>query len=156
APPGTAGHLLGTDDLGHDTLTRLIWGARVSLSVGFLTVAISLVVGSTVGMVAGYYGGVLGGGLMRVGDVLLPLPGVFVCILLSVLFFRQPNAVTLSVVIASVGWGGTARLVRAEALTIRNRDFMLATRSIGASSLRLITRHVLPNAAATLVVVASL
>jgi peptide/nickel transport system permease protein len=154
--PGAAGHLLGTDDLGHDTLTRLIWGARVSLSVGFLTVAMSLAVGSTVGMVAGYYGGILDDLLMRLVDVLLSIPGVFLFILVSILFFRQPNAFTLSLVIASVGWGGTARLVRAEALTIRGRDFMLATRSVGAGDVRLIVRHLLPNALPTLVVVASL
>jgi peptide/nickel transport system permease protein len=156
ASPGAPGHLLGTDDLGHDTLTRLIWGARVSLSVGFLTVGMSLVVGSAVGMVAAYYGGVLEDVLMRLVDVLLSIPGIFLFILVSILFFRQPNALTLSLVIASVGWGGTARLVRAEALTIRSRDFMLATRSIGASDLRLILRHLLPNALPTLVVVASL
>ena len=154
--PGAPGHLLGTDDLGHDTLTRLIWGARVSLSVGFLTVALSLAVGSTVGMVAGYYGGILDDLLMRLVDVLLSIPGVFLFILVSILFFRQPNALTLSLVIASVGWGGTARLVRAEALTIRGRDFMLATRSVGANDVRLIWRHLLPNALPTLVVVASL
>lgn len=156
AGPLAPGHLLGTDDLGHDTLTRLIWGARVSLSIGFLTVAISLVLGSTVGMVAGYYGGILDDVLMRLVDVLLSIPGIFLFILVSILFFRQPNTLSLSLVIASVGWGGTARLVRAEALTIRGRDFMLATRSIGANDLRLIARHLLPNVLPTLVVVASL
>jgi len=156
APPGAPGHLLGTDDLGHDTLTRLVWGARVSLTVGLLTVTMSLAVGSTVGLVAGYYGGYLDDVLMRLVDVLLAIPAVFLFILVSVLFFRQPNAFTVSVVLASVGWGGTARLVRAEALTIRGRDFMLATRSVGAGDVRLIMRHLLPNALPTLVVVASL
>jgi peptide/nickel transport system permease protein len=156
ASPGAAGHLLGTDDLGHDTLTRLIWGARVSLTVGLLTVAISLAVGTTVGLVAGYYGGILDEVLMRAVDILLSIPAVFLFILVSILFFRQPSAFTVSLVLASVGWGGTARLVRAEALTIRGRDFMLATRSIGARDLRLIVRHLLPNAMPTLVVVASL
>jgi peptide/nickel transport system permease protein len=156
AAPLASGHLLGTDDLGHDTLTRLIWGARVSLSVGFLTVAMSLALGAVVGMVAGYYGGVLDDVLMRLVDIVLSIPGIFLFILVSILFFRQANTFTLSLVIASVGWGGTARLVRAEALTIRGRDFMLATRSIGASDLRLIARHLLPNSLPTLVVVASL
>ncbi|TMC04393.1 MAG: ABC transporter permease [Chloroflexi bacterium] len=156
APPLAPGHLLGTDDLGHDTLTRLIWGARVSLSVGLLTVAISLAVGTTVGLVAGYYGGALDEVLMRAVDVLLSIPAVFLFILVSILFFRQPSALTVSLVLASVGWGGTARLVRAEALTIRGRDFMVATRSIGAGDRRLIVRHLLPNALPTLVVVASL
>jgi peptide/nickel transport system permease protein len=156
AAPLAPGHLLGTDDLGHDTLTRLIWGAQVSLSIGFLTVAISLALGSTVGMVAGYYGGIVDDILMRLVDILLSIPGIFLFILVSILFFRQPNTFTLSLVIASVGWGGTARLVRAEALTIRGRDFMLATRSVGANDLRLILRHLLPNALPTLVVVASL
>lgn len=154
--PGSPGHLLGTDEIGRDTLTRLIWGAQVSLGVGFLTVAISLCVGTAVGLLAGYYGGGLDDVLMRFVDVVLAIPRLFLFILVGILFFRQTSLLSVSLVIASVGWGGTARLVRGEVLSIRHRDFMLATRSVGASDARLILRHLLPNALPVLIVAASL
>ena len=150
------GHVLGTDEIGRDTLTRLIWGAQVSLGVGFLTVAISVVVGTSVGLSAGYFGGLADDLLMRVVDVILAIPRLFLFILVGILFFRKTSLLSLSLVIASVGWGSTARLVRGEVLSIRNRDFMLATRSLGAGHLRLILRHLLPNALPVLIVAASL
>jgi peptide/nickel transport system permease protein len=153
AAPGP-GHLLGTDELGRDTLTRLVWGARVSLGVAFLTVAVSLTVGAVVGLVSGFYGGWVDEVLMRVVDVILSIPAVFLFILMSILF--RPNALSLSLIIASVAWGNVARLVRGEVLSVRSRDFMLATRSVGASDLRLIARHLLPNALPVMIVAASL
>lgn len=153
-PPGAAGHLLGTDELGRDTLTRLVYGAQVSLTVGFLTAALSLVVGSTVGMVAGYLGGWLDSLLMRLVDVILSIPAIFLFILLSTLL--RPNAVTLSFIIAFVGWGQVGRLVRGEALSLRSREFIVATRSIGAGTVRLIVRHLVPNALPVMIVAASL
>jgi peptide/nickel transport system permease protein len=156
AAPGVSSHWLGTDEIGRDTLTRLIWGAQVSLGVGFLTVALSVVVGTAVGLIAGYYGGLADDVLMRLVDVVLAVPRLFLFILVGILFFRQTTLVTVSLVIASVGWGGTARLVRGEVLSIRHRDFILATRSVGASDLRLIFRHLLPNALPVLIVAASL
>ena len=152
-PPGGR-HPLGTDELGRDTLTRLVYGAQVSLTVGFLTAALSLVVGGTVGMVAGYLGGWLDSLLMRLVDVILSIPAIFLFILLSTLL--RPNAVTLSFIIAFVGWGNVGRLVRAEALSLRSREFVLATRSIGAGTVRLIVRHLLPNALPVMIVAASL
>ena len=151
--PG-ASHLLGTDELGRDTLTRLIWGARVSLGVAFLTVAMSLSVGTTVGMVAGYYGGWIDDVLMRLVDTVLAIPAIFLFILMSILF--RPNAVTLAAIVASVGWGSVARLVRGEVLSVKQRDFILATRSIGARDSRLMVRHLLPNVLPVLIVAASL
>jgi peptide/nickel transport system permease protein len=156
ASPGTPGHWLGTDEIGRDTLTRLIWGAQVSLGVGFLTVALSVIVGTAVGLTAGYYGGLVDDILMRLVDVILAIPRLFLFILVGILFFRNTSLVSVSLVIASVGWGGTARLVRGEVLSIRHRDFMLATRSAGASDLRLIVRHLLPNVLPVLIVAASL
>ena len=153
-PPGRAGYLLGADELGRDTLTRLIYGARVSLGIGFLTVAIMLTVGSLVGLSAGHYGGVVDGLLMRLVDVVLAFPAVFLYILMAMLF--RPSVVTLSVIIASVAWANIARLVRGEVLTLANRDFMLATRSLGAGNARLMFRHLLPNALPVLIVAASL
>jgi peptide/nickel transport system permease protein len=152
-PPGPL-HLLGTDELGRDTLTRLAYGAQVSLTVGFLTAGLSLVVGSAIGVVAGYFGGWLDNLSMRFVDVLLSIPSIFLFILLSVLL--RPNAVTLSFIIAFVGWGNVSRLVRAEALSLRSREFVLATRSVGATARRLILRHLLPNALPVMIVAASL
>ena len=152
-PPG-ARHLLGTDELGRDTLTRLVYGAQVSLTVGFLTAALSLVVGGAVGMLAGYLGGWPDSVLMRLVDIILSIPAIFLFILLSTLL--RPNAVTLSFIIAFVGWGNVGRLVRAEALSLRSREFVLATRSIGAGTVRLIVRHLLPNALPVMIVAASL
>jgi peptide/nickel transport system permease protein len=156
APPLTPGHLLGTDELGRDTLTRLIYGAQVSMGVAFLTVAISLAVGASVGLLAGFYGGLVDEVLMRIVDVVLSVPRIFLFILVGILFFRQSSLFTLALVIASVGWGGTARLTRGEVLSLRTRDFMLAARTLGAGDLRLMLRHLLPNSLPVLTVAASL
>ena len=153
ARPGV-GHLLGSDELGRDTLTRLIWGARVSLGVAFLTVAMSLFLGTTVGMMAGYYGGWIDDLLMRLVDTVLAIPAIFLFILMSILI--RPNAITLAAIVASVGWGQVARLVRGEVLSVKQRDFILATRSIGAKDSRLMVRHLLPNVLPVLIVAASL
>jgi peptide/nickel transport system permease protein len=152
-PPGPQ-HWLGADETGRDTLTRLIWGGRVSLGVGFLTVTIQIIVGGGVGLVAGFFSGWVDNLLMRIVDMVLAIPAIFLFILMAILF--TPTAVTLSLIIASVGWGGVARLVRGEVLSVRGRDFMLATRSLGASNLRLILRHLLPNVLPVMIVAASL
>jgi peptide/nickel transport system permease protein len=156
-------HLLGTDELGRDTLTRLIYGARVSLGVGFLTVGLYVLMGGTVGLIAGYYGGWVDDVLMRFVDMLLAVPTIYLLILITSLLpltfgpvVIQHDAVSLSIVIAVTAWGGVGRLVRAEARSIKGRDFLLATRSIGASDFRLMARHLLPNVLPVLVVAASL
>jgi peptide/nickel transport system permease protein len=154
AKPGSGPHLLGSDELGRDTLTRLIYGARVSLGVAFLTVAMSLTVGTAVGMVAGYYGKWVDDILMRFVDMVLAIPAIFLFILMSILF--RPNPITLAAIVASVGWGSVARLVRGEVLSVKQRDFILATRSIGARDARLMIRHLLPNVLPVLIVAASL
>ena len=153
AKPGLQ-HLLGSDELGRDTLTRLLYGARVTLGVAFLTVAMSLTVGTAVGMMAGYYGRWMDDVLMRFVDVVLAIPAIFLFILMSILL--RPNPITLAAIVASVGWGGVARLVRGEVLSVKQRDFMLATRSIGARDSRLMLRHLLPNVLPVLIVAASL
>jgi peptide/nickel transport system permease protein len=151
--PGSQ-HWLGADETGRDTFTRLVWGARVSLGVGFLTVAMQIVVGGGVGLLAGFFGGWVDNLLMRIVDMVLAIPAIFLFILMSILF--TPNTLTLSAIIASVGWGGVARLVRGEVLSVGSRDFMLATRSLGASNQRLILRHLLPNVLPVMIVAASL
>lgn len=154
APPFSPGHILGTDDLGRDVLTRLIYGARVSMGIGFLAVAVALTIGATVGLVAGYYGKWIDGLLMRFVDIILAIPAIFLFILMSILF--KPNTITLALIIASVGWGSIARLVRGEVLSIRTRDFMVAGAALGARDARLIFRHLLPNALHVLIVFGSL
>lgn len=156
-------HWLGSDEAGRDTLTRLIYGAQVTLTVAFLAVAVSLLVGGTVGLVAGFYGGWIDNVLMRFVDILLSIPAIYLLILLTILQPKLGPVVlstsdprSLAVIIAVVSWGGLSRLVRGEVLSVKNRDFMLATRSIGASDFRLISRHLLPNVLAVMIVAASL
>jgi peptide/nickel transport system permease protein len=162
SPPGGA-HWLGTDEVGRDTMIRLVYGAQVTLTVAFLSVTVALLVGGTVGLIAGFYGGWIDNVLMRFVDILLAIPAIYLLILLTIL---QPkigpvqlstsDPRSLAVIIAIVSWGGLSRLVRGEVLTIKNRDFMLAARSIGASDLRLVVRHLLPNVLAVMIVAASL
>jgi peptide/nickel transport system permease protein len=153
-PPLTPHHILGTDDLGRDELTRMLYGAQVSMGIGFLALAVSLTVGAAVGLLAGYYGGLIDGLLMRFVDIILAVPAIFLFILMSILF--KPNTITLALIISSVGWGSIARLVRGEVLSVRTRDFMVATRALGASDARLIVRHLLPNVLHVLIVFGSL
>jgi peptide/nickel transport system permease protein len=155
----TAKHWLGTDELGRDTLTRLMYGAQVSLIVAFVGIATLLLIGGTVGIIAGFYGGVVDMLLMRFVDILLSIPSIYLLILISILhpFGLSPaRPGTLAILIAVVSWGGVSRLVRGEVLSVKQRDFMLATRSIGASNLRLMVRHLLPNVLAVMIVAGSL
>lgn len=152
-------HLLGTDELGRDTLTRLVYGARISYLIGFTTVALSLTIGSTVGIVSGFYGGLVDRILGRAIDMLLAVPAFYLLVLISAthpfgLTTNQP--VPLAITLALLGWGGTSRLVRGEVLSVKQRDFILATRSVGASGFRIMFRHILPNVAAVMIIVASL
>ena len=152
-PPGPS-HLLGADELGRDTLTRLVYGARVSLGIGFLAVALSILVGGLVGIAAGYYGGLVDEVLMRLVDTLLAIPSIFLFILMSILF--KPSPAGLAAILAFVGWGPVSRLVRGDVLSIRSRDFMLATRSLGAGDVRLMLAHLLPNVLPVMIVYGSL
>ena len=152
--PDSPVHLLGTDELGRDVLTRVIYGARVSLYVSLLTVAVSLTIGTVVGAVSGFYGGAIDNVLMRFVDVVIAIPALFLLILIAVVF--RPGVTGLALVLASIGWTGVARLVRAEFLTLKERDFVLAARVIGASNGRIIVRHILPNATSPMIVAATL
>lgn len=158
-------HWSGTDELGRDVFTRLIFGARVSYLVAFLSILVATTIGSLVGMVAGYFGGWVDRLLMRFVDMLLSVPSLYLLILFSVLepaiplthlHLKTSQPPTLALVIAILGWGGLSRLVRGEVLGLKHRDFILATRSLGASHARLIFRHLLPNVAPIIIVAASL
>jgi peptide/nickel transport system permease protein len=152
APP-SASHLLGTDELGRDVLSRMMYGGQISLSVGFVAEGISLVIGILLGSLAGYYGGKLDAVLMRFVDVMLTFPVFF--LILAVIAIVQGGIFTIMAVIGVTGWMGVARLVRAEFLTLKERDFVVAARASGAGHLRIIFRHILPNALSPVFVAAT-
>ncbi len=151
--PGGA-HLLGTDDLGRDVLTRILYGARISLLVGFVAVGIATLIGILLGAAAGYYGGWIDSVIMRFVDIMLCFPSFF--LILAVIAFLEPSIWNIMIIIGLTGWMGVARLVRAEFLSLRERDFVLAARALGASDGRVIFRHVLPNALSPVLVSATL
>jgi peptide/nickel transport system permease protein len=152
-PPSTS-HWMGTDELGRDVLTRVIYGARISLKVGFVAVGIAIAIGTVVGLLAGFYGGWVDSLLMRFVDIMLCFPTFF--LILAVIALLEPSIWYIMLIIGITGWMGVARLVRAEVLSIKERDFITAARSIGASNTRIIFRHILPNAAAPVFVAATL
>ena len=152
-PPGSV-HLLGTDALGRDVLARLLYGGRVSLWVGFVAVGLSVAIGLFLGLCAGYFGGLVDEGIMRGVDVMLCFPSLF--LILAVIAFLTPSLSSIMVVIGLTSWMGVARLVRAETLGLKSRDFVLAARVAGAGPARILLRHILPNALAPVLVSASL
>jgi peptide/nickel transport system permease protein len=161
--PPSFQHPMGTDALGRDLLTRILYGGRISLAVGLMVVAITLVIGITVGAVAGYAGGWIDNILMRITDAALTLPSLLVLILLSAIlrevelpFFEKNNVVTISFVIGMLSWMTFARLVRAAVLTLREMDYVTAARGLGASPLRVVLAHILPNAIGPIIVESTL
>jgi peptide/nickel transport system permease protein len=156
-------HPMGTDALGRDQLTRVLYGGRISLAVGILVVLITISIGVTIGAVAGYAGGVLDNILMRITDAVLTLPSLLVLILLSAILrevdipiFQRSSLLTIAVVIGLLSWMTFARLVRAAFLTLRELDFVTAARSLGASPFQIIVHHILPNTIGPIIVEATL
>ncbi len=152
--PPSRTHLCGTDLLGRDVFSRLIYGARISLEVGILAVGISLAIGVILGAIAGYYGGLVDGIISRFIDIMLCFPTIF--LILAVIAYLEPSIINIMVIIGLTSWMGVARLVRAEFLSLKERDFVLAERAIGASNIRIIFYHILPNALAPILVSATL
>lgn len=150
-PPNSA-NWLGTDNLGRDVLSRMVAGSTISLTVGFVAMAVSLGIGIVVGAVSGYLGGWIDNVLMRIVDALLCFPSFF--LILTAIALLGPNIWIIIVVIGLVSWTGTARLVRAEFLTLRESEYVRAARAMGQSSPKIIFRHIMPNAFAPIFVTA--
>jgi peptide/nickel transport system permease protein len=158
APPiwaegGQRAHLLGTDHLGRDVFSRLAYGARISLTVGLSAVSVAGAFGVTLGLVAGYYGGWIDDVIMRLADFELAFP--FILLAIAVLAVLGPGLTKVILVLGLTGWAQYCRLSRAQVLGLRETEFVEAARTLGASTTRILTRHILPNILAPIIVIAS-
>ncbi len=152
-PPGGV-HPLGTDPFGRDVLSRVLYGARFSLEVGVVSRILALLLGTCLGLVAGYFGGRADQAVMRLADITLAYPGLL--LLIAVIAAVGPSKVSLFVALGIVGWAGVARLVRAQVLSLKEREFITAIRSLGATDASVIVRHVLPNVMTPILVIFSM
>jgi len=153
-PPGTPGHPLGTDQLGRDTLSRVLYGARVALFIGLCTVLVTAIVGGLLGLLAGFFGGWSGQVLMRVCDVQLSFPFILLALTLNAIVGLGLRNIIIS--LSAAGWVVYARVVRGEVLSVKQRDFVQAAAALGTSRARILFRHILPNVAPSIIIVASL
>ncbi len=153
-PGGSTQHLLGTDKQGRDILSRIIYGARISLTVAAISILLAGVIGTTLGLMAGYFGGNIDHIVMRAVDICLSMPAILFALVLAVVL--GPSFQTVIIVIVSIFWSRYARLVRGETLGIKSQDFVARARVAGASNFRIITRHVFPNVVNTIIVLATL
>jgi peptide/nickel transport system permease protein len=153
-PDGAPGFLLGTDHFARDILSRLLYGARISLTIGFVAVGISVTIGTLIGAVAGYFGGVVDGLIMRFVDMVISFPRLVLLITIIAIF--EPTIFLIVAVLGLTLWPGTARIVRGEVLSLREREFVQAADALGYPKRRIILRHLIPNALAPVIVAATL
>jgi ABC-type dipeptide/oligopeptide/nickel transport system permease subunit len=151
-PPGP-GHWLGTDELGRDLLSRLVYGARVSLTVAVVVEAVELLLGATLGLLAGYFGGRLDTAIMRLTDMMFAFPDILLAILITAIL--GPSLFNVFLALALVGWPGMVRLVRGQVLRLREEEFVLAAQAAGAGHTRILVRHLLPNVLGVMIVAAT-
>jgi peptide/nickel transport system permease protein len=147
-------HFFGTDEVGRDVLSRMIWGSRVSLEVGFVAIGIATLIGILLGAVSGFYGGYMDSAIMRAVDIMLSIPTIF--LVLAVIAILEPSIFNIMVVIGLTSWMEPARLVRAEFISIKEREFVTAARALGASDNRIIFKHILPNGLSPILVSATM
>ena len=152
--PPSLKHLFGTDELGRDYFTRILYGGRVSLTVGFLSMIISVVIGTFVGTFSGFIGGKTDKLIMRCIDVLMCIPTFFLILIANA--YLKPGLKNVIIIIGIFGWMDTARIVRSETLSYREREYVLASHSMGASSWHMIKKHIIPNVMPTVIVVSSI
>ena len=147
-------HWFGTDNFGRDYFTRALYGGRVSLAVGFAAMAVTVLVGTTIGIFSGYIGGKLDMLLMRFTDIFLALPSMLLMVVLNA--FLQPSMTTLILVLSLFSWASVARITRAETMSLKERDFVIASKNLGVGSIQIALRHILPNILGPVTVAASL
>lgn len=152
--PPSAAHWFGTDDYGRDYLARALYGGRVSLSVGFLAMAIAVIVGTAVGTVSGYFGGWIDNVLMRIVDILMSIPSFFLMLVLNA--YLKPGITTIILIIGMLSWMNIARIVRAETLSVKEREYVLYARVSGQNTLAIILKHIVPNMMSTIIVAATI
>ncbi|GAB7140779.1 ABC transporter permease [Deferribacterales bacterium RsTz2092] len=152
--PPSSEFIFGTDGLGRDVFSRMLYGARTSIFVGIVSVVASIIIGTTIGLVSGYYGSYVDAILMRFTDVMLCFPTFF--LILAIVAFVAPSIFSVMVVIGLTGWMGVARLVRAQTLVLREQDFITAARLGGIPKWKIMFKHILPNVASVVVVSATL
>lgn len=150
----TLEHLLGTDEYGRDILSRIIYGARVSLSIGLISTMISTFIGVVLGVLAGYYGGIVDEIICRIMEVFSAFPDILFAI--AIMFIFGPGVINLFIALGILGWVSTARLIRGQALSIKGKEYIKAARASGASDFFIIIKHILPNCISTIIVISTM